>query len=192
MASPTVANIAIKRVDLALSTEQLNNIAINGQREAAAGNIYGDQLYNPHENVKLNNATVHVLNTLIGNLHANPIDATIIDGIINGTIDATPMQQRFGDIFFQLALSQIYVQNGKNGTPTNAYSIGYPLRDALEKLQQHKIHEREYVGSQVWNGQFIEGSLAGQNLPVYDFMFDEDSDITDCFWYIVKMICMVI
>ena len=187
-----VGNVATGRVDLALTTEQLNMIAINGQRDAAAGRVVGDQLYGPKEHGKLDNATVRVLNTLISNLRADPIDAGTIDGIINGTTDSTHMHERFGDIFFYLAETQIYAQKGEDGKSADAYSVGYPLRDALEKLEQHKIRESDYVGTKIWNGEFIKGPLAGEDLPVWDFMFDDDDEIINSFWYIIKMISLVI
>lgn len=182
---------AIKRIDLLLTAQQLNTITINGQHDATNGHVFGDQLYNNDETGLLNNATVMILNELIANLIANPIDITSVDRMLTNQEPDITLMERFGDIFFHLVETQIYEQRNKNGIPPNAYCIGYPLRDALEKLEQHKI--RDFVGNKIANGFFIEGPLADDDdLPVWDFMFDDDPDIIDCFWYIVKMISLVI
>jgi hypothetical protein len=189
----TLNTTAIMKVKLELTTEQLNKIVAYGKTDLAAGRIFGDEEYdnNDHdEHKKLDNATVKILNSLIANLKANPIGIPKLDQAING--NDILLMKRFGDIFFYLAETQIYTQHGENGIPSNAYEIGYPLRDALEKLEQHKL--RDFHGTKIANGNFTEGPLfeEDEEWPVYDFMFDEDLEIVKCFWYIVKLISLVI
>jgi hypothetical protein len=184
---------ATKRIQLALTNEQLTQIVVHGQRDLAAGRIFGDEEYDNDDHTefgKLNNATVKVLNILIANLTANPIEMCDIDRAIAG--NDVSLMKRFGDIFFYLVETQIYTQHGENGIPSNAYEIRYPLRDALEKLEQHKL--REFPETKIANGLFTQGPLfeEDEEWPVYDFMFDEDLDIVKCFWYIVKLISLVI
>ena len=182
--------VPIERIDFILTAQQLNTITLNGQRDATNGRVFGDRLYDNNETGLLDNATVKILNDLTANLIANPIDVATIDRMITDQEPDTELMERFGDILFYLVEAQIYEQHNKNGIPANAYSVGYPLRDALEKLEQHKI--RDFVGNKIDNGLFVEGPLAHDDLPVWDFMFDDDSDVIDCFWYIVKMISLVI
>jgi hypothetical protein len=190
----TSSIVGTERIELMLTSEQLNRIVMYGQRDVTAGRIYGDESYDNDdvdEYAELNNGTVKILNILIADLKANPITITKIDRMIRDGTDVSLMK-RFGDIFFGLTETQIYTQNGENGIPIDAYKIGYPLRDALEKLEQHKL--RDYWGTKISDGLFIEGQLFEYDpeWPVYDFMFDEDADIVNCFWYIVKLISLVI
>jgi hypothetical protein len=189
MATSDITTRASQRVALGLTAEQLEDIVVHGQRDVAAGHIFGE-LYEDNELAELNNGTVTVLNILIADLKANPIDISEIDGMINGEDSA--FMERFGDIFFHLVETQIYVQEGENGIPPNAYKVGHPLRGALEKLEQHQL--REHPGCEIANGVFTKGPLGvdDEDWPVYDFMFDEDLDIVKCFWYIVKLISLVI
>jgi hypothetical protein len=185
---------ATTKVELKLTTDQLSKIMAYGKTDMTAGRVFGDEEYDnddPDEHKKLDNATVTILNNLIVSLEANPIELRTIDQAIVGN-DTVLLMKRFGDIFFYLAETQIYTQHGENGIPPDAYEIGYPLRDALEKLEQHKL--RDFHGTKINNGAFIEGPLFDEDeeWPVYDFMFDEDLEIVKCFWYIVKLISLVI
>jgi hypothetical protein len=192
----TTLNVtAPERVELALTNEQLTRIILHGRNDLANGRIFGDGDYDNDDNSeygKLNNGTAKVLNNLIADLKAKPVDIAKIDRMIMGGNDSSLME-RFGDLFFYLTETQIYTQQGENGVPSDAYEIRYPLRDALEKLEQHKL--RDYPDTKIVNGLFAEGSdmfEQDEEWPVYDFMFDEDPDIVNCFWYIVKLISLVI
>jgi hypothetical protein len=192
----TLPVVTVARVELTLDNEQLNRIATQGKRDLANGRIFGDEEYDNDDSTEygeLNNGTTKVLNALIANLKDNPIPIARIEKMINGNGNDVSLMKRFGDLFFLLTETQIYTQNGENGIPSGAYKISYPLRDALEKLEQHKL--REWPGTTIANGFFTEGCdlfEQDEEWPVYDFMFDEDPAIVDCFWYIVKLISLVI
>ena len=189
-------DVAKCKLVLDLSTEQLESIENNGTSDAKAGRLFGDMNdaddLTEEPKAKLNNQTVTALNEIIVSLKNKPVDPVLLDKILNGTIEApSSLMERFGTLFFFLVKSQIHVGKGNNGTPVNAYQVGYPLRDTLEKLQQHRLcYDPEMDIDQ--KGIIIKGDEFDSELPIYDFMFDEDEAITKCFWYILKMISDVI
>lgn len=194
MATPNnniVVPAPIPKLNLDLTAQQLATIARNGQMEAKNGTVYGDaDDYNDEDTKTLDNRTVKVLNTIIANLRANPIPVETINSILTGTTDI-PLMERFGTMYFELAESQIYTPQDDNGIPPDPYIVSYPLRNILDKLEQHK--SRYDPGILIADGIIIDGVATPEDeLPIYDYMFDEDDNVNDCFWYTIKMLVLVL
>ena len=189
--------MATIRLELNLSDQQMAMIEWIGNNDAHSGMRFGleEGNYDSFERKQLNNRTVRVLNALIENLRSIQVDQRELEKYLDDEIgfeNSCPYAMRFGNLYFELAESQIYVANGEDAIPSYPYTVGYPLRNCLDKLGEHSISE--HPGTVVSNGIVVEGGINNddENYPIHDFMFDETAETNKSFWYIVKLLSLVI
>lgn len=186
--------MADTKVELKLSFDELAIIEMRGNIEASEGTPHGmdNEVYGNFQRKCLDNRTVSILNDIIDHIRAEPIEQTALEGMMSeGTTNSWSDEQfaiaeQFGNFFYELAKAQIYVPEGELGIPkNNPTTVGYPLRDVLDSLASHKLQHDH--GMIVENGKITER----EHQPIWDYMQDDDDEITNSFWYIIKMLSLV-
>ena len=152
---------------------------------AADGNVYGDDDVEHH-----NRHRMQVLNKLIDELAARPIPVGMLDRLhIHGDFeghnldeDQKALLERMAPHFNELCKTCIFTPQHAAGT--ESLRVGYPFNAIFDHLEQHPL--REGTWEEIYRDPAIEAEEEPDR-PLWDFIFDCDSDLTKDFWHLVKL-----
>jgi len=177
-----VVHLSLTITQLAL-IEMLGNIDAferNGESYGADNNDYDD-----FDRKVIDDITASILNKIITSLTQNPVPIGHLDELLTPGMersDDNNVMQRFGDVFQELV---VHLMDGRKVTHTTSTTVGYPLRNCLDKLLEHKVQNGTW--DDIYGGEDPDYAT-----PLWDFVFDDDDDIIHSFFYMLKMFSKVI
>jgi hypothetical protein len=176
-------------VHLSLTQPQLALIEMLGNTEAYErdGEYYGAENsdYDDFDRKVIDDITARILNKIITSLTQNPVPINYFDELLTPGMERSAnnnVKQRFGDVFHELV---VHLMDGPKVTHATSTTVGYPIRNCLDKLLEHKIQNG------TWDALYGEED-PDYATPRWDFVFDDDSDVIDSFVYMLKMFTIVL
>ena len=179
---------------LFLSFDELAKLELMANIEAHEGKAHGmhSSEYGAHERKKLDNRTVRILNKFIERIRYSSIDQTHLDVLLERGLvmcvsptftHERAIAERFSELFYDLVMAQILTPHGEDGVPANnPITVGYPLRNLLDAFQNHRLCEEPDL-------KIVEGITLDhhEEIHLWEYMVNEDEDISRCFWYFLKL-----
>ena len=135
-----------------------------------------------------------MLNAIIEEIRTGePIDEEALCGMANGKpFDNRchaewAIAKRFVHLYHDLVTDQIRahekIAKGEEKIPADPYTVGYPLAHALDALKHHVLKDDPNMGGIYWHDKQM----------MVDYMTATVDPIVDnSFWYILKMLVMVV
>jgi len=177
-----VVHLSLTITQLAL-IEMLGNIDAyerNGENYGADNSDYDD-----FDRKVIDDITARILNKIITSLTQDPVPIDYFDELLTPGMERSPnnnVKQRFGDVFHELV---VHLMDGRKVTHTTSTTVGYPLRNCLDKLLEHKVQNGTW--DDIYGGEDPDRAV-----PRWDFVFDDDIDVIDSFVYMLQMFTSVL